>query len=1174
MAVRRFRSDKPFIEGTEGQVPPVPSKPPVPFDFSQPAVSFGATPIDRLVPAVRTKQASLENQNDLDLSTLEMGKLSDGEQKTFSQKIMQVLSDVGTLSFGASGRPGEILPTEVFTDPDIVSEREAARGRFGENVEFATFPLSTASSVITEGAELIEAPLLAAGRAVEEISPIGPSDDPVSNFLRERGFTGTSPESKARTLEAAKELSITDFFLQSRDRLRERPDLEQFLIEAIVDVTGLTGIARSAFRASVKTALKSSGDDIPDFIRQLDEADIVAQSAITKLQQTFDPSTAARRQLTIEQKEEFGRRAGRVQEIMDASINDPDEAFRLAQAELRGQLADPAFDANIILSEAEKTALRRFILELPADEFKTLERVRINLALNKVLSNQIPQDNEILLLERAFGPDFGTALRKASKSKSQQIFEAGLEVANLPRSFVASFDLSAPLRQGITLAPGHPKIFAESTVAMHRALISEDFALAAERAIKTHPNFEILTEHGLFIADRLVPGGGLVKREEAFMSNLAGKVPGIKQSERAYVTFLNKLRFDTANSILEGWRVSGKEISGADIDDLSRYINIMTGRGNFVPSDNIGSILNATFFSPRLLTSRLEIPFFALKQIGKEGFRATVGGEGLSAFKLSPVLAKDLVGYVGTGIGILTLMELNGFDVETDPRSSDFGRIVIGDTRLDFWAGFQPIARLIAQMQSGQIKSVNSQQLQQADRLGIIQRFIRSKLAPTPGFGVSAATGTDFLGDTLELNTLDGVLDAAAETLMPLFFQDVIEAITSESLGTTINNPQRVPEDVRQTAERRGGIGIAGAALSLLGFYGVGVNTFDTSVNVRQRALDRAGGVPDSLNEGELITDAKRLFIERPDLMDAVMENDPEGREFIRKRDVDLQTASGDFADYRRLGIDIRDTSTIELELRAQTHGPVIENGIVVRSGEGFRTGPGSMPAIMGEMRNKITQLRTDFPDVIEQLEGRDIGESEFLKAVEAYTSHIFDPSLESAGEFNFSERERRLLILNAEPDTAFYQPPIEDNNAGVLYSHGPEVIKLVENYLRRNEQPLVAELRADREVMRPYFDVTEDLMRFHGLLPTWRQYSRSETIGRAEIVQEDPFFATVLNSFAGSDKKRLRSGNWDFNNDGEVSEQEQKRSEQIEFLLLKWGYINQNNLQNPTVAGQQSVRP
>ena len=127
---------------------------------------------------------------------------------------------------------------------------------------------------------------------------------------------------------------------------------------------------------------------------------------------------------------------------------------------------------------------------------------------------------------------------------------------------------------------------------------------------------------------------------------------------------------------------------------------------------------------------------------------------------------------------------------------------------------------------------------------------------------------------------------------------------------------------------------------------------------------------------------------------------------------------------------------------------------------------------------------------------------------------------------------------------------------------------------MRRNESPLVAELRSDREVMRPYFDVTEDLMRFHGLLPTWRQYSRAEAIGRAEIVQEDPFFATVLNSFAGSDKKRLRSGNWDFNNDGEVSEQEQKRSEQIEFLLLKWGYINQNNLQNPTVAGQQSVRP
>ena len=63
------------------------------------------------------------------------------------------------------------------------------------------------------------------------------------------------------------------------------------------------------------------------------------------------------------------------------------------------------------------------------------------------------------------------------------------------------------------------------------------------------------------------------------------------------------------------------------------------------------------------------------------------------------MVARDLAIFVGTGVSILAALKLSGAaDVEVDPRSANFGKVRVGNTRLDFWCGYTPIARLAAQL--------------------------------------------------------------------------------------------------------------------------------------------------------------------------------------------------------------------------------------------------------------------------------------------------------------------------------------------------------------------------------------------------------------------------------------------------------------------------------------------
>ncbi|KKL69546.1 hypothetical protein LCGC14_2113860 [marine sediment metagenome] len=105
--------------------------------------------------------------------------------------------------------------------------------------------------------------------------------------------------------------------------------------------------------------------------------------------------------------------------------------------------------------------------------------------------------------------------------------------------------------------------------------------------------------------------------------------------------------------------------------------------------------------------------------------------------------------------------------------NTDWGRIRIGNTHIDAFAGFHPTVRLL-------VNSVIAAQAGDLDRLKQLQEnFARSKLAPVFGAGVDVFTGRDFVGRKIHMN-VEGLLDIVLSRAIPLVAQGPFEAIQAE----------------------------------------------------------------------------------------------------------------------------------------------------------------------------------------------------------------------------------------------------------------------------------------------------------------------------------------------------------------------------------------------------------
>ena len=383
---------------------------------------------------------------------------------------------------------------------------------------------------------------------------------------------------------------------------------------------------------------------------------------------------------------------------------------------------------------------------------------------------KLPEPNQIALLEEVFGPEFAKALHNL-RAESHTLSKKFLDIANLPRAVLASFDMSAAGRQGLMLLPIAPKQWFKAVANGYRAWTSPEYASYVELQIKSHPMYKTFKNSEGFLSEM----GSVIKGEEVFISELAHRIPGIPASERAYVTTLNSLRFYTFVKFAEQWQGTGK--THADYVLLAKFINHTTGRGSVKGLEEFMPALNALFFAPRLTMGRIQ----ALGDL----FKGATGD--IKAGKFSPtrkIIAQDLLMFFVGGAGILGLLSLmKGVTVEDDPRSSDFGKIRFGNTRIDFWGGYSQIARLTARLITAEAKGTATGRVMPTDRGLVIRRFIQSKFSPASGMTMDLIEGETFLGEKLEF-TPEGITKQAFERFTPLFIQDVVDAARYQGLTT------------------------------------------------------------------------------------------------------------------------------------------------------------------------------------------------------------------------------------------------------------------------------------------------------------------------------------------------------------------------------------------------------
>lgn len=370
-----------------------------------------------------------------------------------------------------------------------------------------------------------------------------------------------------------------------------------------------------------------------------------------------------------------------------------------------------------------------------------------------------------------------------------------VEAFNLPRALMASVDFSAPLRQGLPLI--HKKEFWNSIGPMFKSWASEDAFKANQQAIAERPLFRprvigpdkelpsFADEAGLKLSDLT----SLNKREEAIMSTWAEKVPGVRRSNRAYTAFLNNLRADTFESLVRDANVLGADAQ-TNIPlarSLADFVNTASGRGSLGKLESSAVALNSALFSPRLIASRLKMlnPAYyvmAPPQVRKEAL-------------------KSLFAIAAVGNTVTQLGRMAGGTVEMDPASSDFGKLKIGNTRIDPFGGFQqyivaankllnPIPGMGQRVKSSttgkEFDLWNPEKPFDPTHASVAGRFVQGKLHPTLAFAWNLLSGAkEMSGEPMNFTTANPFENAISQRFIPIIMQDIYE--------TAQENPKLLP---------------------------------------------------------------------------------------------------------------------------------------------------------------------------------------------------------------------------------------------------------------------------------------------------------------------------------------------------------------------------------------------
>ncbi len=516
--------------------------------------------------------------------------------------------------------------------------------------------------------------------------------------------------------------------------------------------------------------------------------------------------------------------------------------------DIQGDGYGPGYAARLRAAGATKSTEKSFIplIEVSAkatDDLTVLQRTIDNFdfggskiytttntqgALAKLYEyGELLTPGEIEGLRDIFGSAFADSLTKfVSKPTglAGKLFDSGSKTLqglnHTSRTLMTTGELSFLLRQGNYRAWSRPMDAVRSWFVASRSLISPRYADKIDEALRFVRPGKIGTEHGLFLG-RWRDVKRLTQREEVFMAEWLDKVPVIgrfkKGFERGYVNGLNQIRVDWFDEGLQLIENAGRGGDDKLISKWATYVNNMTGRADIDNIAEANKVLKGmaetakdVLFAPRFTASKWNRHKVAAElMFGKEtpnSMRRLLAGDAVKKWRRY----ERLVHY----------FEQNGGSVEKDPRSSDFLKLKVGDTRFDVLGGDAQLQVLMARLVTGETKDTATGLLKDNIASEVAQQYLAGKLNPLWSLIIDKTFGRTFDGKDID----DPVVLAKVirDKFIPLYFTDIKDKIFNE-----------YEEHGKTIAESIEGVKV----IAPFGFAGGGIQTFAPSARKKYELI-------------------------------------------------------------------------------------------------------------------------------------------------------------------------------------------------------------------------------------------------------------------------------------------------------------------------------------------------
>lgn len=525
------------------------------------------------------------------------------------------------------------------------------------------------------------------------------------------------------------------------------------------------------------------------------DADPEAQKAI---QEVMDSLNDAQKAYNKNSKVVSQEKAARINkgEASYETAGGGEAGFRAKAGSLAGEYSKSGYNPITVPENVQKTILD----DIEKSSLRGFEKLNVQNAMRKVwgANEKKPTKSDIIYIRKYFGDDLADTVKDVVESGGKDWRDLLRDVAGIPRAAMASFDLSMGGRQGAPFAARHFDAWKNANIESVKYGKSTEYFQEEMSKIANDDAYELITGP---LGIRL-PSVANESDEVMASANMLSKIPvygkGIDFSDRAYSGGLTKLRYNVAKKVIDGFGGIDDfraKFSDQELKDIGEVINTFTGSGGKPGgiTERHMQTLATTLFAPRLWAANLN----RLNPV----FYARLTPE---ARKMALQAQSSFFTVAGAVLGMAAMA---GASVSWDPRSADFAKIKVGNTRYDILGGQQQNIRFLAQQITGEKINSSTGELQtvgegfgKPSRFDLAVDFAGNKLNPLLGYAKrlaeSRSDGTNKFGEPVN------PFQEFSNLLTPLNIQSIIS--TAKDTGSA-------PKSV---------------AMNIPGFVGFGAQTY------------------------------------------------------------------------------------------------------------------------------------------------------------------------------------------------------------------------------------------------------------------------------------------------------------------------------------------------------------